>query len=119
MPGSILEAHGPRAAEIAALWWTLLAIAAVGLGVVGVTLAAALLRQRRPPPLEDPRRLVQPSRFASLGANTLVVVLGLAVPAVILVITLVNDVRTLAALAAPPSQPRLTIEVTGHQFWWE
>jgi heme/copper-type cytochrome/quinol oxidase subunit 2 len=110
MPGSILEPHGPRAAEIATLRWTLLIIAVVVLALVLATLAAALLAQRRPPAL-DASGLVAPGRLASLGGNALVVVFGLVVPAAILLATLLVDVRSLAALANPPTSPSLTITV--------
>ncbi len=118
MPGSVLEPHGPKTAEIAALWWTLLVIASVVLAVVLAFLVLGLLAQRRAPPL-DAQGLVRPSRLASMGSNALVVVFGVAVPTVVLLGTLVLDVRTLAAIAQPPAQPSVILTVTGHQFWWE
>src|SRR5437868_10440269 len=49
----------------------------------------------------------------------IVVGAGLIAPAVVLLVLLVFDLRTLVAVAAPPSSPELTLEVVGHQWWWE
>jgi cytochrome c oxidase subunit 2 len=61
-------------------------------------------------------------RFA-LGV---VLVLGLAIPIVVLAtlflisnIFLIRDTTLPTAAAAAADQPRLTVRVIGHQFWWE
>jgi len=48
-----------------------------------------------------------------------VVVFGIALPGVVLLGLLWTDVRTLAHIANPPRQPSVTVDVIGHQFWWE
>jgi cytochrome c oxidase subunit 2 len=116
-PG-ILDPHGPKADEIASLWWIMLGLGTLVFALVVLLLGSALLAQRRPPALDE-RQLVRPGPLASVGSNALVVVAGLAVPALILMGLLVVDLRTLAAIAQPPSPPRVHINVTGHQFWWE
>jgi cytochrome c oxidase subunit II len=117
-PGSMLDTHGPKAEQTATLWWLMLGAALAVFLLVMLLLGLALLRQRRPPAVDE-RGLARVGRLGRFGANALVVVFGLAVPSVVLVATLVWDVRTLAALAGPPAPARLTISVTGHQFWWE
>jgi cytochrome c oxidase subunit 2 len=44
---------------------------------------------------------------------------GLALSGVPLLIALVWTMVTLAAVSGPPAQPGLTLDITGHQWWWE
>jgi cytochrome c oxidase subunit II len=118
MPGSILETHGPKATEISGLWWFMLALACVVIAVVFALLGAALVRQRRPPALDE-RGLVHLTPFARFGSNALVVVFGLTLPGIVLLGLLWTDIGTLAHIAQPPREPSLTVDVIGHQFWWE
>jgi cytochrome c oxidase subunit II len=105
---SLVDAAGPRAALTANLWWFMLAM---GLGVyllVMLLLAFGLLAR--------PGGRWQ---LADSARTRLVVVGGLLAPALVLVILLGADLRTLVAVAAPPAPADLTLEVVGHQWWWE
>lgn len=106
---SALRTAGPAAGSIAVLWWILLGLGtAVFVAVTGYLLLAAL---RQPPP-DGPRSLVgADERFIAMW--------GIAIPAVILLVVLVLTIRTGAVTYRPPSEPELTVEVIGHQFWWE
>ncbi len=44
---------------------------------------------------------------------------GMLVPAVVLVIAFLLTIGTLNAVAAPERAPAATIQVVGHQWWWE
>jgi cytochrome c oxidase subunit 2 len=44
---------------------------------------------------------------------------GIAGPAVVLLTLNVASLRTLVAVAAPAETPALSLEVVGHQWWWE
>jgi cytochrome c oxidase subunit II len=105
---SLVDAAGPRAALTANLWWFMLAL---GLGVyLLVMLLLALGLLTRPGgrwQLGDPAR------------TRLVVICGLLAPAVVLLILIAADLRTLVAVAAPPAPADLTLDVVGHQWWWE
>jgi len=104
----MVDPAGPRAAMTANLWWFMLAL---GLGVyvlVMLGLAASLITR-------------QDGRFQlpDLGRTRLGVFGGLVAPAIVLVVLIVADLRTLVAVAAPPAPADLTLEVVGHQWWWE
>jgi cytochrome c oxidase subunit 2 len=45
--------------------------------------------------------------------------IGLIISAVPLVATLVWTLFTLAAIAGPPANPKLVLDITAHQWWWE
>jgi cytochrome c oxidase subunit II len=115
---SLLDTHGPKAAETANLWWLMFWMSAAVFLLVVVLLAIAALRQIRPRPT-DARGLIHLNRLDGLTANGLVLSIGLALPAAVMVLLLVVDLRSLSVLASPATPPRLTIEITGHQFWWE
>jgi cytochrome c oxidase subunit 2 len=44
---------------------------------------------------------------------------GTAATVVILLVTFVATMETLSAASHPPAPPSLTLDVTGHQWWWE
>ena len=45
--------------------------------------------------------------------------IGSAATIVVLLSTFVATLQTLSAASHPPSPPSLTLDVTGHQWWWE
>jgi cytochrome c oxidase subunit II len=113
-----LAPHSKAAAGITSLWWNMLIGSALGFGIVVLILAGAWVRRNRPgvPGVRDGDR-------AALGV---VLVFGLAVPIVVLSalflfsnIFLIRDTTLPTASAATSEQPKLTVRVVGHQFWWE
>lgn len=101
---SMLSPEGPGAHEIARLWWLMFGLGGlVFLVVIALAIAAVFVRKNDEGP--------------PMGGNRFVVVGGIAIPAAILVLLLVFSLQTTFAIRAPESD--LTIEVVGHQFWWE
>jgi cytochrome c oxidase subunit 2 len=106
---STLAPRGPAAARIEGLWWFMFGISAAVIVFVGALILIALAKRRR----------------ASGGidetppwASRLVVGGGLVFPVIVLSVLWVLTLHDMAAL----SQPRpaaLTIDVVGHQWWWE
>jgi cytochrome c oxidase subunit 2 len=108
---SALDAAGPQAGRIEDLWWIFFWVCTVVFVLVLIVLLAAIYRSRRSD--EPVRSTEQERRLArAVGGAT-------AVTAVILIGLLVLSVSTGRAVgsAAPPGS--LTIEVVGHQWWWE
>jgi cytochrome c oxidase subunit II len=102
---SALHPAGPAAREIAWLWWYLFGIlTAVFAGTMLLLLLALVLprRDKAGPPGGDVK---------------FVVVAGIVVPAAILVALLILSLRSTIALRLP--ETNLTINVIGHQWWWE
>jgi cytochrome c oxidase subunit II len=102
--GRVLDPAGPRAAETANLWWFMLALGLTVYLLVMLFLVASL-RSRR--------QLGEKARIRIVVGG------GLIAPAVVLVVLLIADLKTLVAVAAPPGQADLTLEIVGHQWWWE
>jgi cytochrome c oxidase subunit 2 len=96
-------------AHQASLGWLLLVIACVvSLAVAGLVVAG-VWRRRSPEPVRPARRG---------GGLTWIVGGGLILPTLILTVVFVLTVLTQASVAMP-ARSALTIQVTGHRWWWE
>lgn len=119
-PPSGLSPEGPAAESLAGVWWLMFWLGLAVFVAVLVVFAVAL-RRRRQQPLED-------DALAGEGgpgdSNWLVLIGGIAVPAVVavvlmvLMITVGADVRALEGLLDDPEEP-LVVEVTGFKWWWD
>ena len=109
---STLNPQSEQSRQISTLWWGMLAVAAiVFLGAVGMLLVGWL---RRAPGL--------PFLGEREGVSTaLVVVFGFAVPVVVLVaLFIVANLEVTKATSAPAKgSTAMTIDVIGHQWFWE
>jgi cytochrome c oxidase subunit 2 len=109
---SALAPASEGAARIAEHWWWLLAVgAAVYVLVVGA-MAWAIVRGRRRHRHHEPVVERHGGMLLAVGAST-------GVTVVILMVFLVYSFLTGRALAEEPREAPLTIELVGHQWWWE
>jgi cytochrome c oxidase subunit II len=104
---STLEPHSTASSEIATLWWSMMIGAWVVFGVVVMLLVVAFVRRRGGPPRDDSR------------AKRLILIAGGIAPVVVLSVLFAFAIRTLPATSAPKGKAALTVEVIGHQWWWE
>lgn len=110
---SIFDTHSPSGASIATLFWIVFGIAAVIFVGVEVALIAFTIRYRqRGNETGEPRQIFGNRRlellWTGIPALTLAIVFGLMV------------VTMRGVGAGPVNDPNaLTIEVIGHQWWWE
>jgi cytochrome c oxidase subunit 2 len=110
---STLDPHAEPAREISTLWWWMLAVAGTVLGGALFLLFLGWIRRREPgmPLLGQNEGL----------ARLLVVVFGIAIPLGVNVALFVvaNLVVAKVTQAPDPRTTRMTIQVVGHQWWWE
>ncbi len=101
---SMLRPDGPAAREIARLWWLMFGLGALVFIAVMALAATAVFGRKTDggPPMGE-------MRFVVIG--------GVIVPITVLVALLFFSIRTTLAIRAP--ETALTIDVIGHQFWWE
>src|SRR5207237_7891688 len=96
----------------ATLWWVMFGGACVGLMVVAVLLLLGWIRRDR---------AALPFGGSERAATRLVVGLGIATPIVVLSALFVwSDVFVIRSTAAPPpGSTAMTVDVVGHQWFWE
>jgi cytochrome c oxidase subunit 2 len=107
---SIFEPPGPSAAEIAGLWWLMLALGTTVFVLVLVLLIRGLYRRRSDDQLAEPEE-PRVGRSWLLGG-------GVILPTVGIVIVFVFTVAGMRNLYQAPLGA-LTIELVAHQWWWE
>jgi cytochrome c oxidase subunit II len=110
---SILTTRSKPAHDIALLWWWMLAAATVVfLGAVALLVVAWWRRDRPGLPFFGEREDL---------SQGVVLVFGIVVPLVALLALFgVSDVYLVGQTAPPnPRSTRMTINVIGHQWWWE
>jgi len=110
-PASMLKPMGPVAGRVTGWWWLMFFSAVAVLLVVVVLLLFGLLRSRR-----RKERAGRPRERAWL---TFVVSAGGIVPAVTLSALMGLNLYSEHLVTAAAKAPGLTVEVTGHQWWWE
>lgn len=114
-PMSYLATFGPRGQSIAALTWGLIVLSVFVVCAVGALVLAGTAARRtyrnsdleRPLPVERGEAGIR-WIYAGLVATTLVLA-GFTF----------WTMTTMASISRPAEEPRLTIEITGHQWWWE
>jgi cytochrome c oxidase subunit II len=112
-PQSIVSTHSPQAHNIALLWWWMLAAAVIVFAGAVVLLVVAYVRRGVAGlPFLGEREGI---------AQGMVLVFGIGVPAVALVALFsVSDIYLIRQTAPPaPRTTKMTIDVIGHQWWWE
>jgi cytochrome c oxidase subunit II len=114
-PMSYLDTSGAAVDAITRLGWGFIAISLAVCGIVGAVLLVAIFH-RRPTLQRDATGRLPVGRD---GSGVPWVYAGAAISTVILFGSVVWTLAVLAAVMHPASQPGLTLQVTGHQWWWE
>jgi cytochrome c oxidase subunit 2 len=113
-PMAYLKTFGPRADPVTGLTWglTILSLAVIVIVTVLVVAGVAVRRQGAAAPGKT-----LPVASEAGGLNWIWI--GLALTLVALAASLAWTVAVMAAVGSPPTRPALTLEITGHQWWWE
>lgn len=106
----IFDPAGPVAAEITRLWWVLAILGGAVYVAVIAFMVVGLIRRRRDPSAEatDPD---DTSKWVVFG--------GVAMPTVILSVVFGLSLASSSALPNAIPDDAVTIDVVGHQWWWE
>jgi cytochrome c oxidase subunit 2 len=109
LPQDTLNSAGPEGHKINSLFWPVFWIAVGVFVLVEGLLVVALVRFRARPGRGIPKQV---------HGNKRLEVTWTIIPAVLLAGVAIPTIGTIFSLAAKPAQA-LTINVTGHQWWWE
>ncbi len=110
---SIVAPRSHQTHVIALIWWWMLgASVVVFAGAVGLLVLAFLRRRRKGLPWFGTRESI---------ASAMVIVFGIVIPLVVLLALFgATDIYAIRYTQAPaPDSTRLTVDVIGHQWWWE
>ena len=112
-PMGYLTTFGPRADPATTLTWDLLAISVVVIAIITLlVVTGALLKRVRA------KEALPAASPGGKGGLTWIAI-GCAITTATLLVSMVWTVQVLARIDSPASRPPLTIEITGHQWWWE
>lgn len=114
-PMTFMRSFGPAADPITSLGWGMTAMCSAVVVVIGSLLMGAIWGRASRFGGED---LSQLAIVRSEGGMKWVYV-GVGVSTIILFAMMTWTLITLDAVAGPSSEPAFTIEVRGHQWWWE
>jgi cytochrome c oxidase subunit II len=114
-PMGYLQTFGPRADPVTGLVWGLGGLSLAVIAIVTLLVLAGVLRRGRRPPAGEPR--ATPVARGPGGLRWIYI--GVALTVVALVASLAWTVAVMAAVDSPAGKPAVTLEVTGHQWWWE
>jgi cytochrome c oxidase subunit II len=115
-PLSFMASDGSKNDSVVALLWGLLAVSILVVAIVSALVVIGVLRRWRVPHSDDPRQVApfRPER----GLNWIYV--GTAISLAALFLSALWTFGVLAQVSSPiGGKPAVTIEVTGHQWWWE
>ena len=112
-PLGYLTTFGPRADPATRLTWGLMDISIAVIVIVSALVVIGMLIRRVRAPA-DTLPPVTPG-----GAGLAWIYIGVAITIVVLIGSMAWTVAVLAQISSPPGNPALTIEITGHQWWWE
>jgi cytochrome c oxidase subunit 2 len=108
---SVVNPAGPQAGRISDLWWFFFSVCSLIFVLVAAGTLYAVGRRRRP---------VSPAEVPQAEQRYGMVVSGLVTLTVlILFVFLIASVRTGNRLSAFAPDAAVTIDVVGHQWWWE
>ncbi|HYZ93148.1 MAG TPA: cytochrome c oxidase subunit II, partial [Actinomycetota bacterium] len=105
---SVIDPRSPAAERIASLWWLMLVISAAVFVLVVVMIVVGVVRRGRPG-VDSEARWTGP--FIVLG--------GIVASSMILIAVFVVSLIDLRAIAGDTDGEHFTIDVIGHDWWWE
>ncbi|HEY1710161.1 MAG TPA: cytochrome c oxidase subunit II [Rhizomicrobium sp.] len=111
-PLSYLISSGAKADHVLPLTWGVLAVSVAVVAIISILLIGAIWHR----PGFALAATTLPVERPSSGLNWLWI--GVSLSTLALLATIVWTVKVLADVAAPPSKPSFTIEITAHQWWW-
>jgi cytochrome c oxidase subunit 2 len=109
-----LKTYGPRADPVTGLTWGLIDLSLAVIAIVTVLVVAGVAVRRQ--------RAAAAGQTLAVGGESgglSWIWIGVALTLIALVASLVWTVEVMAAVGSPATKPAVTVEVTGHQWWWE
>jgi cytochrome c oxidase subunit 2 len=107
---------GPQAQKISSLWWLMFYVCAAVFAAVMISLFVALAKRTSPSSLQP---LLNPSLDGERQRRNAVISAAVLTVVIMFVFLIVSFSVGRSLTAELSNKNALTIEVTGHQWWWE
>lgn len=114
-PLNYLTGSGDKADPVVALTWALLLVSVAVIAIIAILVAGAIWRRPGIAP-QPPGSKIELGHPTS-GLNWIWI--GVGISSVVLLASIVWTVMVLAEINQPATKPAFTVEVTGHQWWWQ
>ncbi|HEX3667439.1 MAG TPA: cytochrome c oxidase subunit II [Rhizomicrobium sp.] len=114
-PLNYLLGHGTKAYPVVALTWGVLLISVAVIAIISFLVIGAIWRRPGIATGAPGTRL----EVSSAEGAGLWIWIGVGISSLVLLASVVWTMRVLADVTSPSTAPRLTIEVTGRQWWWQ
>ena len=116
---SYLDATGTAGRREGTLGIWLTATACVVVALTCLAIIGGIVRHRGDRDTADARPDAAATGRRQVASGLNWIYLGLGATVVILLVTFAGTMITLEAAVHPPRTPAITMDVTGHQWWWE
>ncbi|MGN6149182.1 MAG: cytochrome c oxidase subunit II [Rhizomicrobium sp.] len=114
-PLNFLTSAGAQGDSVLPLTWGVTAISIAVIVIISVLVAGAIWRRPGTAPQPAGSRLPVDEETDGLSW----IWIGVGISSLVLLFTVVWTMTVLARVTSPPTKPALTIEVIGHQWWWQ
>jgi cytochrome c oxidase subunit 2 len=113
-PLSYLTSAGPRADPVLSLTWGTLTISIAVSAIITVLVLVGVFRRRIDLPAAHHRLPVERT-----GSGLSWISIGMAISVVVLLGSMGWTFATMAAVSRKAAPAAMTVEITGHQWWWQ
>ncbi len=114
-PLNFLSGYGDRADPVVTLTWGVLGISVAVIVIIALLVAAAVWRSSG---IAAPAPGTQLPLESPDGGQRWIWI-GLSSSTIVLLLSVFWTMQVLATITSPTHPPALTIEITGHQWWWQ
>ena len=114
-PLQYLSGSGARAYPVVQLTWAVIGISIAVMVIIALLVLVACLKRKPPAPSTPDGK----APIGREGPGLEWIYIGTGLSTLVLLVVSVWTMMTINAVATPPNQPGLTIEVHGRQWWWE
>jgi cytochrome c oxidase subunit II len=110
-PLNYMSASGAYARPVVALNWGLTIVSCAVIVIISALVLWGIFKRRAP--------AAASSEIVRTGGGMAFIYTGTAITLVVLLVFLVWTLATLARVSHAQSPPKVTVEIVGHQWWWE
>ncbi len=114
-PMTYLTTHGPRADPATTLMWGIILLSLTVVAIVAMAVFSGVWIRRLRSSRGDSRAIA----VNRPNGGLVWIYVGMPLTVLALAILLVWTLKVMATIDSPAQRPALTLEVTGHEWWWE